>query len=103
MLEGDSGSSHPLDWESAKMTEATTPSADAEAMQWAKCAKKMVWLASVVDMTRNQPTLMKGRTDSKALLQALQRGHSRCMGHLRKYGEINFASLAQLPIFRPTC
>ena len=44
------------------------------------------------------PLCLKDLQTSKALIIALVRGHSRSMGHLRKYGEVNFAFVAQLPV-----
>ena len=61
----------PLDWESSKMTAATTSSPDAEAVQWSKCARNMLRPASAVDMTSMQPVLLEGYTKSKALILAL--------------------------------
>ena len=49
------------------------------------------WLASVIRITRVPHVEIKGFRSSKALILALDTGHSRTMVQVVTYGEVNFA------------
>ena len=56
VLQSPLGSIMPPGWESSKMTDATTSLAEAEAVQWSKCANNWPRIASVADSLRDMQT-----------------------------------------------
>ena len=92
-LGGPQGSQYPMDWDARLQAVQTTSSGEAEAVSWGSATKGAIKLAAMVEYTRAKPVEIIGLIDSQAVEQAINKGYSQKLGHLRKHAEVSLRLL----------
>ena len=92
-LAGPTGSQYPMDWGARRHVVQTTNSRESEAIAWGAATKSAIKLAAMVEYTRPQPVAIKGHIDNQAIDQAIKKGFSQKLGHLKKHAEVSLRLL----------
>ena len=97
-LVGPKGSQYPLSWGAARQDVTTTSTGESESLAWATTAKNAIRLAAMVEYTRPNPVEIVGRLDNQAVEQAIRKGYSQKLGHLKKHAEVSLLFLHECGI-----
>jgi hypothetical protein len=93
---GDNGTSLPIDWGSKRQSAVSTSSGESEAMAWAPAVKAAMRAAAMLERTRRgaaEKVEIEAYIDNTAVLQAVLKGASGRMQHMKKHAEVSFELL----------